>query len=122
VPRLIHNARFVLAGMPDAEASAERLRDEFGANARRQGPYQFARRDIAANDDGVTLAFLLHEELAAGVSTASEAMSQPRVEAALAWLIELLERCPTWREAHEQARVSGEMRANAGGRASYRLG
>ncbi|MFL5963268.1 MAG: hypothetical protein ACJ757_10300 [Gaiellaceae bacterium] len=42
------------------------MRDEFGAVARAEAPYHFARRDIAANGEDVTLAFLIHEQLAGG--------------------------------------------------------
>jgi len=51
MPHLIHNARFVIAGIENAEEAAERLRDEVGTVAGAEAPCHFARRDIAAGEE-----------------------------------------------------------------------
>jgi hypothetical protein len=122
MPHLIHKARFVLAGIPDPEESAEHLRNEFAASTRPPEAYHLSRSTIAANVDSVTVDFVVREDLATGESPAQEAWSQARAEAALAWLVDRLERSSTWREAHDLARVFGKLTARAGGSAEYQVG
>lgn len=70
----------------------------------------------------MTLAFLIREELANGDSATQEAWSQARADAALAWLVARLERCPTFVAAQERGQVDGRLTANAGGTAEYQRG
>ena len=70
----------------------------------------------------MTLAFLIREELANGDSATQEAWSQARADAALAWLVARLERCPTFVAAQERGQVDGRLTGNAGGTAEYQRG